>query len=107
MKVCDRLQTAQTLAVLFGQPVLYISFYTPCDYEELLKAAPYLDPIEHSQVLYDGCGFIICEDEEELNKLFDQTVGDEGPTDTNPYKGPARVYALIINAKGETENENT
>jgi hypothetical protein len=112
MRVYDPMQTAQALAILFGQPVLYISFPQPSPvddvtWDDLLKAAPYLDPVKHCQVLSDGYGFIICDTEEELYKLYDQTVGDDGPTKTNSYDGPARVYAMTIDADGELGNENT
>jgi hypothetical protein len=43
--------------------------------------------------------------EYEWDNVFDQVIGDNGPTNLNHYEGPARVYALVIGPNGmETEN---
>lgn len=81
------------------------------DWEEVQKAAPYLKFIESNpeivQVLLDGQGILLIETEEEANKIYEQTVGDDGPTELNPYQGKCRVYALLCNPNGEFLNENT
>jgi len=98
---------------------LYLSFdeeeFTP---EEAKKACPFLNFEDDNDVNYtedqtdyqaysDGHIFVMCDTEEECYKLYNQTVGDDGPTDTNHYNGPCRVYALTINSNGEMESENT
>jgi hypothetical protein len=113
MKILTQHDAAQLLAKSLGKPIVLIHFgaawepVIPNYFEEVLKAAPYLKLGDDCQIISDGSAVIICEDEEECRKVFDQTVGDDGPTDLNPYNGPVKVYALTINAKGEFENENT
>jgi len=59
------------------------------------------------QCLCDGHMFVMCDSEEECHHLYNQVVGDDGPTKSNKYDGPCRVYCLTINSNGEMENENT
>jgi len=104
----------QAMAKGLGKPVLYISFITPdpfaADCEAhmngLRKAAPYLfdedGTCKYIQILSDGEGYLVCDDVAELERLYDLTVGDDGPTSSNPCDGDARVYAL--SSEG---NENT
>lgn len=73
--------------------------------EEILKAAPYLK--DFMTIVWDYGGFIVCDTEEEMKTLFNQTVGPNGPTSINPYDGPASVYALTISNGGTLLNENT
>lgn len=108
MKVLDSLRFAQVAAKALGKPVMYISIYSEGQaLEEVVKAAPYLNFQDHGQVICDGYGFIVFKSLKEMNKAFWQTVGDDGPTKTNPYNGPVRVYALTISAQGRLLNENT
>jgi hypothetical protein len=109
MEILDYYAAAAHLAKLLNKWTIATSLntYDNVPYEEYAKAAPYLDNVEAYQVIADGCGIIICDSEEECEKLFDLTVGDDGPTKTNPYNGPARVYALTISPNGEFINENT
>ncbi len=106
-------EAAQELARLLRKPVLFIAPHMPecseCDdpVTEMVKSAPYLAPDEFMQILADEHGIIVCDDEAELERLFSQTVGDDGPTDSNPYHGPGNTFALTIAATGETMNENT
>ena len=99
---------------------LYISFNWPLDEEgksdfdlfEISKAAPYIDlTIENKtpdmQMVFDEQGFILCDSEEEMQSLYDQTVGDDGPTKLNSYDGPARVFALTCDPNGNLLGENT
>ena len=106
MKVLTSVELAQEVAKLYKKPVLYISYFGS-EYEEITKAAPYLSIEKHAQAILDGEAVIICDSLEEQQKLYWQTVGDDGPTKTNPYKGKARVYALTIDKTGQTQNENT
>jgi len=86
--------------------------------KEVQKACPFLNFEDNNDVNYtedqtdyqaysDGHMFILCDSEEECYRLYEQVVGDDGPTKTNPYNGPCRVYALTINPNGEMETENT
>jgi hypothetical protein len=108
MKVLSGIELAQTVAKTLKKPVLFVSFFAPDDdYAEVFKAAPYLTIKDHTQQVLDGEAVIVCDSVKEQETLYWQTVGDDGPTKTNKYKGSARVYALTINSLGETLNENT
>lgn len=89
-----------------GKPVLYVSFDGDLPWEEVGKAAPYLLDEDGSfrwpQILADGRGYIACDSVEECARLFGLTVGDEGPTPSNPYDGPARVYAATSGGQENT-----
>lgn len=86
---------------------LLISFWHEGDdYKEILKAAPYLNFHDDGQVIIDGQGYFFGT-QEEVNRRYNLTVGDDGPTATNPYDGPARVYALTCDDAGVLRNENT
>lgn len=128
MEVLSGVQMAQRIAILSKRPVLYLSgldYWLEGDDPESfidsdgrLLAAPYLNiHDEHSQLFADGHGIVICESEEELNKLYELTYGDDGLTERGRttrerygyplYKGKYRVYALTISKDGELGAENT
>lgn len=75
--------------------------------EEILKAAPYLEHDRFFHVRFNFGGYIFADTEEEILDLYSQTVGDDGPTDRNPYRGPASVYALTCDPTGQLITENT
>jgi hypothetical protein len=108
MRVLDWSETACALAAALGKPVLYVSLNHEAkdDPEAMYGAAPYLRDVD-LQIAVDGQATIVCDSWEECEALYDQTVGDDGPTKTNPYDGPGRVYALTIDATGQMQNENT
>lgn len=91
-----------------GQWTLYLSFDWEYD-AEIVKAAPILRDIYESKPheLTDGFALLWFESEEEAREAFLSTVGDDGPTRTNPYDGPAKVYALLIAPDGQMQTENT
>lgn len=62
------------------------------DIEELQKAVPLL-PYERVIDLFFNNIFVTFDTREEAKAFFDTVVGDDGPTKTNPYNGPASVYA--------------
>lgn len=72
------------------------------------RALIFLDSSDDSyyQICFDGEGFAIFDTEEEMNSFYDKIVGDDGPTKSNPYNGPIRVYALTFGPNGML-NENT
>lgn len=118
MKFLTLHDAAILIAKLMNKPVIEIGGIDLENYgfEEVFKAAPYLDFREDetnnkngnlAQIVLDGRGIIICDDEEEQNHIYNLTVGDDGPTILNTYDGKASVYALTIDAKGDLVNENT
>lgn len=75
--------------------------------EEARKAAPYV-PEEQAMRLALGYGAVLLFDSEaECYAAYDDTVGDDGPTTTNPYTGPVRVGAVTCSPAGELQSENT
>lgn len=78
-----------------------------CTASEVQRAAPHLTEAQ-AQSLVDGHEVLIaCESQNEMNERLRATVCDEGPTATNPYNGPVRVYALTCDPKGCLLSENT
>lgn len=108
MVILSQLKVVEQLAKSTNKWVLYISFHVDIDnWKEILKATPYLNWDKDIQAIMEGCAIILCESQEECEKLFWQTVGDDGPTKTNKYNGPAKVYALTCSPDGQFMNENT
>ena len=63
------------------------------------------DDENYYQVLFDGEGFTTFSTTKEMQEFYDKIVGDDGPTKSNPYDGPIRVYALTCGPEGFlTEN---
>lgn len=111
MNVHNTSDLLETLAKHTGKWCMYISF-DPSNMDEVIKAAPYLTPAADNlgtaiQILCDGCGFLSFDTEEEMERHYKLTVGDDGPTSANGYAGPCRVYALTCNPQGQCMNENT
>jgi hypothetical protein len=77
------------------------------DDKNRLLACPFINLQQHGQCLVDGRAYILCDSEEECQKLYGQIVGDDGPTKQNPYDGWFRVYAITCSPEGELMNENT
>jgi len=104
-------QLMQLVAKTLKKPCIFLSFIfmdEDAGFDHMIRAAPYLQWDKHSQHIMDGAAVIICEDYDEMQRLYWMTVGDDGPTKTNPYDGKkARIYALTCNAQGGLENENT
>lgn len=86
---------------------LYISEQMGYPLEEFIKAAPYLNEEQFNQIIIERYGMILFDSQEEMNKYYDMTVGDDGPMPLNNYSGPARVYALTCDPNGQLLNENT
>lgn len=104
MKKLNPVAAAQELAKATQKWVVYISIN--CEMKDAILAAPYLNLIEDGQLIMDGGGFILCENEAEATNTFNWTVGDDGPTKFNKYKGTG-IYALVIDNTGTCLNENT
>lgn len=111
MKIYNHADLLSALAASTGKFCLYISF-APNE-AEVEKAAPYLFDDERFlkqefvDVYYDGFCYMTFDSEEEMQRLYNMTVGDDGPTKLNPYNGKARVYALTAAPDGRLLNENT
>jgi hypothetical protein len=67
--------------------------------EELNKACPKLDIME-VQRLYTEMLFIKFDKELEAREFFGTVVGEDGPTKTNPYNGPIKIYSCLFGPFG-------
>lgn len=102
--------------------VLYPDLCEDFDFEELKKAVPFLeinkrDKIVHrkgatpaqnddTQAIVDGLMIVLCNSEDECDRIFEQIRGDDKPNN-NEYDGLCRVYAWTCNSDGEILTENT
>lgn len=81
-------------------------------FPEIYKAAPYLkgrtlgERSDFLDIITNEQGVLVFDTKEEMDRYYDQTVGDDGPTKLNPYDGPGRVGALTCGPRGLI-NENT
>ena len=131
MKVLSRVKAAQALAKALHKPVLYLSGLSEVWKAEHTEgeiidnevssshiAIPYLNLSDHIQHFFDGCAFIVCDSEAEMDDLYDLTIGDDGISERGKqlrtekgyptvYQGDVRIYALTISATGEALTENT
>lgn len=109
-KIAGFSELQRALARALKKPVVYLSWNASWEnfsVTELLKAAPILDIEKDFQSITEGFIYIVCESLQEMQTLYDQVVGDDGPSSVNPYSGPARVYALTCDDEGALLNENT
>ena len=96
-----------------GQWGLYISISNGSDddvltVESLCQAASWLTKEQaEALILGDWHAYVLFESADALTDAFNRTVGDDGPTELNPYDGPVRVYALTCDPAGRLQNENT
>ena len=106
-KISSPNQILVELCRLRRQWGLYVSYGHEELYDEIVKAVPFLDAVENLPHLWDGAVYVFFDTKEDCDAHFSQVVGDDGPTPSNPYDGPARAYALTCDPNGTLLNENT
>jgi hypothetical protein len=74
---------------------------------ELKKAAPFLPEDELVNFWHQGFAVVLLDSEGEMRECYEQIVGDDGPTSSNSYSGPARIYAMTCDPAGRSLTENT
>lgn len=109
MKALSIIEAFALLCELTGKWGLYVAITGPVEEElsQVVFAAPYLTWSSHAQIIVDGGGILLFDTEEEMQRHFEMTVGDDGPTELNKYDGPTRVYALGCAPDGKLQSENT
>ena len=114
MEIFDKIYMLSAICKISRKFGMYINFDKDQngpdedqDWREIIKAAPYLDFSINHQIFLDGQAWLLFDSEEEMLICYNQTVGDDGPTKLNQYKGKATVYALTCSPIGELLNENT
>jgi hypothetical protein len=65
------------------------------DEAEVAKAVPLLSEEGVRKLVMHNELFVPFSSKTEAREFFDSVVGDDGPTKTNNYDGPAKVYALM------------
>lgn len=68
--------------------------------DELHKAAPLLDAESLMSLHFEGAVFVVMSDKQDAGRLYDCVVGDDGPTPSNCYDGPARIFATLVGPTG-------
>lgn len=103
--VADWAKVIEDLAAARKCWVLHLRDCSPAEVTcaELTKACPILAGALYC--LAEGTCAVYFDDEPSALAAFGQIVGDDGPTKTNSYNGPARVYAYLAGPNGGiTEN---
>lgn len=80
------------------------------EFDEAFKlAAPWVpdDCWVQTEVMLNGRAFVLFDTKAEATAAFECTVGDDGPTETNAYDGPYKVYALLASPEKGALDENT
>ena len=100
--------------ILLVEPVYHQKFlddYSQFEYYECAKCLGKLGEDKKNWGIVVEGAIIICDSEEEMNTLYFDIIGDDGPRKglgyTNSYNGPYRAYACTFNTKGQALNENT
>jgi hypothetical protein len=117
-EVTYHLSLCEAYSKVHNKFCLYLSISSGVDWDDscnfkkafrqLRRAAPYLTKEQGIDMLMNhGWILIVCSSEKEMNKKFWQTVGDDGPTKSNPYNGKTRIYAVTIDPTLGATNENT
>lgn len=84
---------------------LYLSTGDDLDPIDADSPVPFLRSDERLQLRLGGGLLLLLDTGEAARRLFDQVVGDDGPTQENSYNGPHRVYAYLAGPGGGiTEN---
>lgn len=112
MKILDQFKTLELLCASTKKWGMLISWYDKAVepetlFQELMKAAPYLDVDKHAQAMIESQAYLIFDSEEEMLLHYNMTVGDDGPTHLNAYHGPLHVYAITCYPDGQLGTENT
>ena len=106
MIIYDTINLMQEYARIVYKYCMYISWEGDEKMNEVIKAAPYLE--EEDIILCTSSNAVLAFDTEaEMDRHYDMTVGDDGPTELNKYNGPVRVNALTCSNEGELWTENT
>lgn len=105
----DASTVLQELCRLRGAWGLYLSHVPSAGIGpyELHRAVPFLDEAEALKLWHSDRAWLFFDSEAAMTEAFGQVVGDDGPTGSNDYDGPARVYAITCAPTGDLLSENT
>ena len=92
---------------LAGDTLATIEPASAWDAAEMVKCVNWDIPFgDKCELLFMG-GHIVCDSREECERLFEGVVGDDGPTELNPYGGPYKAFATTCGPNGQGYDENT
>jgi hypothetical protein len=83
---------------------IYYSFRVNDYWVDITQAIPFLSDVE---IVEQDHGMILFRTKKDMEHYYQQIVGDDGPTELNKYDGPAKVYAVTCDPKGNLLTENT
>jgi hypothetical protein len=96
---------AERIACAENAWTLHLSTGDDLDLVDSNSPVPFLHRDERLQLRLGGWLLLLLDTEAAARHLFDQVVGDDGPTQINSYTGPHRVYAYLAGPDGGiTEN---
>lgn len=73
--------------------------------KDIFLAAPYLT-FDDMNIVCDGVGYILFDDEKEARRIFNLTAGDD-PNDNKYSRKNVSIYALLCDPFGMLMTENT
>lgn len=98
-------QVADLIACHKQMWVLYLSTPGALDPFAVDSPVPFLSRDDRTILSVKGWIMLVIDHEPTAMAQFRQVVGDDGPTKTNQYAGPHRVYAYLTGPDGGvTEN---
>lgn len=110
-KPLDQNQVLEATAKGLGKWCLHLSFHaTSLNEAEVVKAAPCLNelgPFDRTSFILLGGGTLVFSAEAKAREAYSSTVGEDGPTKTNSYDGPTKVYACLCGPDGKIRTENS
>jgi len=108
VSVGHNLDVFRALCAARGKWGLYLVDNSPDEtsVSEVQRAVPWMTYHE-ALLLVCGHGAYLFDSQAEMEAAYWAVVGDDGPTKTNPYAGPANVYAATCGPDGGPLTENT
>lgn len=86
---------------------LYCAVDQEVSLQDIQKAAPWFSDDLAAYFALDSGAYVFFDSQMEMDAAYYRTVGDDGPSPSNPYDGPAKVYALTCSPTGTLRTENT
>ena len=81
-------------------------YFTPEKIEGFVKSLTGRIERLKNEAAFTGGAYFLFRTEEERDEAYGNVVGDDG-SDTNPYDGELRIYAVTFNPDGYVQTENT
>ena len=109
MLAYSKIEVLEALCIATKKWGLFISIFdddNPVLFQEIVKAASFLDYDNHGQIIVDKEGWFLFNSEKDMEEAYSKCVGRDGPTKLNSYEGDVVVYALTCDPEGYLITEN-